>query len=261
LYDKLVARPFRSLCGDTGVGSSRLTALIAISDNRKLDRANGVVAVPGSASHPAEIAAQTLGHMARINNDRVAQGYDGVALINIDPGDKADRWSSQFDSRDTAVKSGIGTTEVQNGAVVLQNVISFYRPDNVPVSSNGYRSMRNISIIQNMLHSTKLNFEQEKWRGISIVSNAARVSSTIDRAKVRDIDSMIDDLIQLVTVWESKGFIYDRDFTIKKLMEVGAVSIRSGTTGFNAALSVIFSGEGLITDTVIYFDTSIAVLL
>ena len=75
------------------------------------------------------------------------------------------------------------------------------------------------------------------------------------------LEGFIDDLIKLVTTWESRGFIYDRNFTIEKLMETGAVSIRSGATGFNSILSVIFSGEGLITDTMIYFDTSIAVLL
>lgn len=261
LYGKTVARPFRVLTGDVAAGSSGLAALIAVSDLRKLDRANGVISVPGSYSHPSEIAAQTIGHMARINNDRVAQHYLGISLIDIDPGEKADRWTSDYDNRDTAVKSGVGPTRVQNGVVTLQNVVSFYRPDNVPVSSNGYRSMRNIAIIQNMLFNVRLNFEQEKWQGVSIVGDTTRVTNTTDRQKARDIDSVKDDLVALAVSFESHAWIYEAAFTVNKLKEVGAVTIRPGGLGFDNVLSVIFSGEGGILDTVVEFDTSLAVLL
>lgn len=261
LYSKTVSRPFRVLIGDTAAGSSGLAALIAISDVRKTDRASGILSVPGSASHPAEIAAQAIGHMARINQDRAAQHYLGIQLIGIHPGAKADRWTSDYDNRDTAVKSGISPTRVQSGAVFLQNVVTFYRPDNVPVSSNGYRSMRNISIIQNMLQNIRVNFEQEKWQGISIVADTTRVTNTTDRQKARDIDAVKDDLIALARSFESHAWIYTADFTISKLKEAGAVTVRAGGLGFDNVLSVIFSGEGGILDTVVEFDTSLAVLL
>lgn len=261
LYGKTVARPFRVLVGDTVAGSAGLAALIAITDLRKTDRANGIVAVPGSVNHPAEIAAQTIGHMARINQDRVAQHYLGIQLIGIDPGEKADRWTSDYDNRDTAVKSGISPTRVRSGAVYLQNVVSFYRPDSVPVSSNGYRSMRNIAIIQNMLYNIRVNFEQEKWQGVSIVADTAKVTNTTDRQKARDVDSVKDDLIALARSFEAHSWIYTADFTIAKLKEAGAVTIRAGGIGFDNVLSVLFSGEGGIIDTVVEFDTSLAVLL
>jgi phage tail sheath gpL-like len=260
LYSKTVARPFRCLSGDVVAGSAGLAALIVISDARLLDRANGVVSVPGSYSHPAEIAAQTIGHMARINNDRVAQSVIGVPLIDIHPGLKVDRWTAEYDSRDTAVKSGISPTRVQNGVVFLQNVVSYYRPANVPVDSNGYRSMRNISIIQNMLYNIRLNFEQEKWQGISIVRDTNAVTNTTDRQKARDIDSVIDDLVALAYSFEAHAWIYEAAFTVSKLKEAGAVTIRPGSTGFDNILSVIFSGEGAILDTIVEFDTSLAVL-
>jgi hypothetical protein len=260
LYSKTVARPFRALTGDVTAGSGGLAALVALADARKLDRANGVLPVPDSRNHPAEIAAQAIGHMARINNDRVAQHYVGIPLIGVHPGDKADRWTAQYDNRDTAVKGGISTTRVQNGVVTLQNVVTFYRPDNVPISSNGYRSMRNISIIQNLLHNIGLNFEQEKWQGISIVADAQKVVNTTDRQKVRDIDAVIDDLVALAKSFEGHGWIYEAAFTINRLKQSGAVSIRAGGTGFDNIFSVILSGEGGILDTVCEFDTSLAVL-
>lgn len=261
LYSKTVGRPFRSLSGDVATGSAGLAALIVISDARKLDRANGVISVPGSASHPAEIAAQTIGHMARINLDRVAQHYLGVPLIDIHVGAKADRWNADYDSRDTAVKSGISPVRIQNGVVTLQNVVTFYRPDSVPVASNGYRSMRNIAIIQNLLFNIRLNFEQEKWQGISIVADVTKVSNTTDRQKARDTSAVIDDLVALAKSFEQHAWIYESAFTINRLKMAGAVSIRPGGLGFDNVLSVIFSGEGSILDTVVEFDTSLAVLL
>jgi phage tail sheath gpL-like len=261
LYSKTVARPFRALFGDTAAGSGGLAALVAIADARKLDRANGVLVVPGSANHPAEIAAQAIGHMARTNQDVVAQGFAGIPMIGVHTGDKADRWTSQYDNRDTAVKGGISTTQVRNGVVTLQNIVTFYRPDSVPVTSNGYRSMRNIAIVQNMLYNVGLNFMQEKWQGVLIVADTSRVTNTLDRQKARDTGSVIDDLVALVRSFEAHGWIFEAAFTINKLKQLGAVTIRPGATGFDNILSVIFSGEGGILDTTVEFDTSLAVLL
>jgi phage tail sheath gpL-like len=261
LYDKTIARPFRVLTGDVVAGSTGLTNLVSLSDGRLLDRANGVIAVPGSASHPAEIAAQAIGHMARINQDRVAQHYIGVELIGIDPGAKVDRWTGDYDNRDTAVKAGISPTVVRNGVVVLQNVVTFYRPDSIPTDSNGYRSMRNIAIIQNMLYNIKANFNQEKWQGISIVADTAKVTNTLDRQKARDVMAVIGDLIALAKAFEARAWIYEAAFTISELKKTGAVTIRNGGNGFDNVLSVILSGEGAILDTTVQFDTSLAVLL
>lgn len=260
LYAKLVGRPIRALTGDVAPGTDGYSALLSLGDGRKMDRANGVIAVPGSMSHPSEIAAQVIGHMARINNDRVAQHYNGIGLIGIDPGDKADRWTNSYDARDTAVKAGISTTRILNGVVTLQNVVSFYHPDDVPVESNGYRSMRNISILQNILFNVRANFEREKWQGISIVADTAAVTNPTDRLKARDIDSVIDDLIALAMAFEAKAWLYTADFTIQKLKDTGAVSIREGALGFDSTLSIILSGEGGILDTMVEFDTSLAVL-
>ncbi len=260
LYDKLVSRPFRVLTGDTVADTAGLSALIALGDGRKLDRANGVFAVPGSANHPSEIAAQAMGIMARINNDRAEQSYIGQAMTNIDPGAQSDRWTSDYDNRDTAVKAGISPTKIANGVVVMQNVVTFYHPDNVPGDSNGYRSMRNISILQNIMANVRITFEQEKWLGISIVADVVKVTNTTSRQKARDIDAVKDDLAALARAFEGKAWIYTASFTIDKLKEAGSVSIRPGNIGFDNILSVILSGEGGIIDTVVNFDTSIAVL-
>jgi len=261
LYAKTVARPFRALTGDTAIGLAALTAFIVITATRKTDRANGIIAVPGSASHPSEIAAQAIGHMARINNIRAEESYTDIVLAGVWPGDAADQWTADYDNRDLAVKSGISPTSIKAGTVVLQNVVTFYRPDSVPVASNGYRSMRNISITQNILNSVRLNFEQAKWQGISIVLDVNRVGNATSKAKARDTSSVLDDLVALALNFEDRAWIFSSSFTIDALQGAGSVTIRAGGTGFDSLLKLIYSGEGGILDTVVEFDTSIAAAL
>jgi hypothetical protein len=199
--------------------------------------------------------------MARINQDRAAQHYVDIRLDGVWPGDKgSDRWTSDYDNRDTAVKGGISPTKVKSGEVYLQNVITMYRPDNVPEDSNGYREMANISKLQNMMYTMRQLFENEKWQGISIVEDIAQVTSTVDREKARDIDSVKDDLVALYRAWASKAWIADSQFSIDALKESGSVEVRSGGDGFTITTKAILSGVANIYDNTIQFDTSFAVL-
>ena len=261
LYSKTVSRPFRALTGDTDPGSAALAALQVIADARKTDRANGVIAVPDSPSHPSEIAALAIGNMARINQNRAAQHYVDILLEGVWPGDKGtDRWTSEYDNRDTAVKGGISPTRVKSGNVYLQNVVTFYRPDSVPVDSNGYREMVNISKLQNMMDTMRDLFEQEKWQGIAIVANVTQVTSVVDRAKARDTDAVKDDLVFLYRAWAAKAWIADAQFSIDALKETGSVTVRTDGGGFDITTKAILSGIGNIFDSVIEFDTSFATL-
>ena len=260
-YGGLVARQFRAMTGDTVAGSAGLSALTTLGGNRKAERTNGVVPVPGSASHPAEIAAQVVGIMAKINSDRAEGHCLDQTLVDIHPGDKADRWTSEYDNRDIAVKAGISTTMVKSGVVKIQNLLTFYHPDDVPITSNGYRSMRNISILQNINANHKANFEREKWQGITIVSDVNRVTDVTSRKKARDVDSVKDDLAALANAYAGKAWLYSADYTLAGLAEADSVVIRAGGTGFDTTLKLILSGEGGIFDNTVAFDTDISVAL
>jgi phage tail sheath gpL-like len=256
-YSKEVGRPFRSLSGDTDPGSAALAALIVISDARLTDRTNGIIAVPDSPNHPEEIAALALGIMARTNNNRAEESPIDKLLPGVIAGDRgADRWTSDYDNRNTAVLSGISPTQVKANNVYMQNVVSFYRPASVPVASNGYRSMRNISIIQNAINAIKVNFDGEKWDGISIVEDVGAVANPTDAAKARDVDSVKDDLVALADAMAENAWLYTADYTKQNL----TVTARSGQTGFNNVFPIILSGEGGILNTNIEFDISTAVL-
>lgn len=257
LWDPIVHRPFRSLVGDTVAGSGGLSALIALGDGRKQDRANGVIAVPDSPNHPAEIAAQTLGHIARVSNDRPERNYLGILLIGILPGEKANRWTSEFNDRDTAVKAGVSPTIVKSGAVYLQNIVSFYHPDNVPVTSNGFREMRNIAILQNVAYNWAANFESANWQGKTIVSDVNKVSNINARLGAVDTDTYRNDANALLRSFEENAWLYDADFSIANLV----ITPRVGGDGFDAVIKLILSGMVNIINSRIQFDISLAVLL
>jgi len=258
LYSKTVARPFRSLVGDVVAGSGGLSALVSLADGRKTDRTSGVIAVPGSPNHPAEVASLAMGVMARLNNNRAEESPIWQILSGLIPGAVADRWTSNYTSRDTAVQGGISPTIIEGGAVLMQNTLTFFRPDSIPPSSNGYASQRNVSIIQNMLYNLKNNFRSTKWEGVSIVEDVAKVANIVDRQKARSIESVKDDLVALVNSFRDNAWVYEvDDYTIPNI----SVQIRTGTTGFDSIVPVILSGECGIIDTQIEFDTAITVLL
>jgi phage tail sheath gpL-like len=259
-YRKEIARPFRSLVGDVVAGSSGFTGVTALGDGRKLDRSSGVIAAPGSQNHPAEIAAWTLGYMARINSNRAEETYIN-AVTPFFAGDAADRWTDEYNNRDNAVKAGVSTTLIKSGNLTLQNIVTFYHPDSVPQSSNGYRAQRNISIVQNLLYNYGLNFEREKWQGVSIVEDKTAVTNITDREKARDTDDVLDDLVELAIQFAGNAWLYNSSYTIDELKLGDKVTLRSGLTGWDITFPVILSGEGGIFNSTIEFDTSIAILL
>lgn len=258
-WSELVHKPFRFLNGDVVADSAGLTAIRAIGDGRKTDRANGTISVPGSHSHPEEIAAQAMGIMALTNNRLAEQNYVDLILEDIDPGATADRWTSEFTNRDLAVKSGISPTFVISGNVVLQNVVTYYHPDNVPQASTGYRSMRNISILQNIDNSQYVAFNAAKWKNITFVEDVTKVTNAASREFVRDIDAVIDEDISLIDTWMDNGWLYTDVFP-KEQLKTNPPTIRPGADGFNNKIKVILSGEGLIFDNNTEFDVSIAIL-
>ncbi|MBU1080908.1 MAG: hypothetical protein KKB59_10520 [Spirochaetes bacterium] len=264
LYDKLVHRPFRSMTGDVRTGSAGLTALIAMTDGRVTDRANGVICRPGSLTNPAEIAAEAMGKMAKENNALAEANYLDLILVGVDPGNVARMagldWTQEYTNRDIAVKAGISPTVVEGGSVKMQNVVSFYRPANIPVASNAFRSMRNISIHQNFLYNFWLMFSGPRWKQFTVVKNVMNVTVAASRANARDIDSVKDDLLALIKSFMANGWLYDDQYSIDALKSVDAVTVRAGGDGFVNLVPFILSGEGLILDTTALVDTSIAIV-
>lgn len=258
-WGKLVHRPLRSMIGDIVAGSGGLTAMLALGGGRKeTDRTSGCVAVPDSPNCVEEIAAKTVGIMESIAAIRPEENYVGQVLPGIWPGDVADRWTSSYDSRDTAAKTGITSTTVKGGAVKLSNVISFYHSVTIPVSSNGYREMRNIAVLQNILDNIGSEFESVKWQGFTIVEDIAEVSNAVNREKVRSLESVRSTLNALADAFREKAWLFNSDFTKDKLKESGYITIRVTSDGFNIVFPCLLSGVGNIIDLQVAFDINLA---
>ena len=259
-YAKEIARPFRSLDGDTTAGSGGLTAILAVAAGVPTDRTTGYISAPGAPIHPAELAAQAIGVMERIAADRPEQSYIGQVLEGVIPGAQVDRWTDDYDNRDAAARLGVSPTHVINGVLAMQDTLTPYLYA-TQLDNNVWRDQRNIAIVQNMLRDIKNNFGQEKWLGITVVDDVAKVTNPLHREKVRDRDSVIDDLVKIVKQWEGRAYIYTADFTTDRLAaDASLVTIRSGGRGFNINLPVILSGNGGIINTTVQGDISLAVL-
>lgn len=248
-YDKLVGRPFRSLIGTV---DNDLSVEIAFTDARKEDRTTGMLSIPNSPNHPAEVAALALGIMEAENAQLAEAAYFDITLPGVYAG--ASRWSDEYNARDTAVKSGVSPTTVKNGGIALQNVVTFYRPDSVPAANNGYRSMRNISITQNVLNQLRTYFSTANWRNTTIVQNAARVTNPASQRRVKDIQAVKNALLFNAGQMEANGWLFSLDQTQNGLAKEGSVVYRTGGTGFDYFLELVYSGEGGILNGLVIFD-------
>lgn len=260
-YSETVQRPFRSLYGDTTPSAGGLSAAVAIAADHTYNRATGVVCAPGSPVHPCELACQVMGVQARLNSVRAEETSCGQVLFGIIPGLKSEQWTTEYSNRDYAVKNGVGTTKEDAGVLLIQDVLTFYRPSNVAIKNNGYRSQRNISILQNIGTSIRKNFLTEKWKGCSIVDDVANVGDSVDREKARDKGMVLDDMLALTDAWGNKAWLYSKKFTIDKIKNGSTIVLRPGGKGFNTTIPIILSGEGTIFNNAVEFDTSITVTL
>lgn len=263
-WSDLVHKPLRSMTGDVVAGSTGFTAAKALGTTRReLDRTNGQISVPGSPSHPNEIAALFTGVAAATHHEIPARPLTDMTLPDVLPGALADDWCSQaYSNRDQAVKSGNSPTLNVGGVVKIQNVQSFYHPVGVQFDSNGYRSWTSISKSQNLLASWWANFQREFWQGQIVVSDIAKVSNPTVKRVAKDRISVLTDAVELLTLWEKEGWIFQAQWSIDKLTnEIDTrIVLRAGASGWDVIVPVVYSGEADVKTGVIQFDTSTAVI-
>jgi hypothetical protein len=253
-------RPFRSLVGNVAT-TTALADLITFADARKTDRTNGVIAVPGSYTHPCEIAAAAGGVVETRNIDVPNKSYNRQPLYGVMAGPASTRWTDTYTDRDTAVKAGISPTVIVDSNVCLTNVMSFYRPADIPETSRFFATFENISLCQNILSSSQTWWNVDEWQNYGIVADASNVTDRYGAGYVKDIQSVIANWAAYLRDLESKGWIFESEYSIDQLKEAGAVAIRSGSlSGFDTTLKIVAPQIGSVTNYTIYADTSIAVL-
>lgn len=254
-YSKLVNRPFVSLNADTDTGAAALTALQVITDARLSDRANGILGCPDEDEIPTELAAEATGIMARMAQNVPGENYTGQPLTGVGKrSTSANRWTKDYSGgREVAVDNGISPSRVISEQLYLQNIITFFRPANIPSESNGYRSFRSIMVLRNINNDLRATFESTDWQGISIVADSSEVTDFDARQKTRDVLDVRTVLNNRATFYKRKGWIFDAAFS----QDNSTVSLRAGGTGFDIDFKWKMSGEAQIYNIQSSFDINI----
>jgi len=256
LYKKTIPVAFTSLNADTDPGTAALTALQVITGTRLLDRANGIFGAPDEDDIPTEIAALVTGFVSAVQQENPGQHYSDIILTGVGGRSiSANRWTKNLDTRDVAVKTGISPSIVKSGVQLnIQNVQTFYRPANVPTSSNGYKSFRSIALLNNIKVKMRQVFETQKWQGINIVADASKVTDPAGKLTAKDVLAVQTELNNLSDFFEGKGWIFDAAFPKAN----STVVIRAASNGFDVNYKFKLSGEGQVINITQSFDTNIA---
>ena len=257
LFSELIGRNFYGcLVGDAVPGSAGFTALKAVSDVRLTDRVNGFFSAPDEDEYPQALAARATGILARLSQEDPAQTYLGELLSGMGGRSiSANRWTDDYTAgRDAAAKAGISPTFVidKAGTIEIQNVYTFYRPADVPVASNGFRSMRSNAITRNVLTNTKLAFADMK--GKFIVKDKSKVTDNTAKLSAVDLLDVQARWNNLIDFFVGKGWLFEGDFAKDTL----DVQIRELGNGFDSILQWIMSAEANIINNRTFFDTNVA---
>jgi phage tail sheath gpL-like len=257
-HDGEVGRFFYFLNGYTDAEEGDLATLQALTALRKEDRTNGVVYVPGSPSHPVEIACAAMAKREKMSVKHPETTVVDEILTGIIPGSDTDDFNGNTNLDVQCVKQGISTVRKDGSYVKLQNLVTFYRPDSVSFASNIWASICSLTKSQNIQEMNKSRFDLEKWKNISIVADKTKVTDITAKQKARDIDDVMGELISLARAYEKMAFLYNAKFTIDKITGSPSsyITIREGGTGFNYVFPVVYSGEGGITSGEIQADAN-----
>tara|TARA_R100000541_G_scaffold18689_2_gene28555 strand:+ start:6353 stop:7849 length:1497 start_codon:yes stop_codon:yes gene_type:complete len=149
----------------TGHGLTSPTAILAVTDLRKTDRVNSLLANPGSVNLPFVSAAGELVGIVRTANNKPANDYGRQVAKYIAPGPDGDQWN--YAQRDQLVKGGASTVEVRDGEVNVSDTVTMYRPDGDP--NPAYRFVKDIVKLQNIIFNLDLIFNTASWDGAPLI--------------------------------------------------------------------------------------------
>jgi phage tail sheath gpL-like len=266
-YLDTVGRPFTAWWGDADPGTNALTAAAAVANTyRELDKTNIMVTRPNSPTNPTEHAALQAGSNAAMAQYRPEEPNGGKILGGVEPGPLATLaaatgdWSTEYENRDTAVKSGVSTTVVENGVVKISDLVTFYHPTTISAYSNCYRLVNNIWKVANMVKAWRDFLTSATFDGITIVADVAKVTSQVDKQKVMDRDTIWSYVVQMVTEFEKHAWIYSAADTLDLMKDHldEYIVLRDGGLGWDIVQPTILSGSGEIFTVQVRVDANSA---
>lgn len=228
-WGQLVRKPFFALYGSSETDAQTLKAY---ADTRKSDRVNGVIPCPGSTSAPYIIAAAAVAKIATQANENPAVEYRTEELPSLVNGKDGEQWL--YADRDTAWKSGVSSTQIENGVITLDNTLIFYHPDGSVDPEYG-KVIYHVKL-QNIIYNVDLIFNQPKWKKAALIPDF-EVSSNPLALKPNDAVAALNALTDNLA---NNALISDRTFT---KANTSAAIDQSNPNRVNTAYPVKLSGN------------------
>lgn len=228
-WGQLVRKPLFALYGTNETDE---TVLKAYTENRKLDRTNAVIPCPGTPSAPWIIAGRAAARIASQANEDPATEYRGMTLDTVVNGADGAQWN--YDERDLAWKAGVSSTIIEDGAIKLDNTLTFYHPDGKPDPE--YGKVIYIVKLQNIIYNLDLIFNQPEWKKAPLIPDF-QVSTNPNARKPSDA---VAALAVLTDNLANQAIISDPDFT--KANTVAAID-GSNPNRVNTTYPVKLSGN------------------
>lgn len=149
----------------TGNTIADSTAASAVAESRKDDRINFSVVAPASRDLPVTVAAAQIAQIVRVANNTPANDYGSLVCPTLTAGSDDSQWD--YSERDFAVKRGSSTTEVRDGQIVLQDIVTFYHPTGEEPPA--YRKVCDIVKLQSIIFNLNLRFNTPEWDGAPLI--------------------------------------------------------------------------------------------
>jgi phage tail sheath gpL-like len=182
----------------TGNLATTVSAAIVIPDARKTDRVNSQRVAPGSKDLPFITAARQVARIAVQANNNPAVDYARLECTGLTPGKDSEQWL--YNQQDLAVKSGSSTTRVVDGVVQLADSVMFYHPTGEDIP--GYRFVKDIVALQQVLFTLDVLFNQKEWDGAPLVPDgtvltnpAAKTPNMAKNAWFGKLEGLVKDAI------------------------------------------------------------------
>jgi phage tail sheath gpL-like len=183
----------------TGNTEKVVATAVTVCDARPLDLVNVQLVAPDSKELPFVVAARELARIAVIANDNPPTDYRGQVASGLVPGADIEQWD--FTERDFALKKGSSTVLSQDGAIELEDTVTFYHP--VGEDDPPYRYLVDGVKNANVTFATRSIFESDEWKGkVLIPDGQATTNPNAKRPSmaVAEVAKMIDSLALLAIV-------------------------------------------------------------
>jgi phage tail sheath gpL-like len=243
LWDQFINRFFVS-----AVGGSDRSAAETIADARKTDRTNFYVLADDCNAWSFEIGSRGVAEMVSRANLDPNRHYTGLELTGITPG--RDSEQPEYTEKDASLKKGVSTTKIASGVLALEDMVSFYHPDNEQPYP-GYQWIVDIVKLQNIVNSIRVKFSQPDWEGMTILGDED-ISTKPSVRRPKDVKGAY---FGLADSWVEEGWMTDSDFTKDNMLVQQSPTARNR---FEATVPVLISDSLRQQDYTINFGFNLA---